>query len=132
MKNYVYSFLSRLALPGLMLLIMTAGTLSADTFNISVDFGGGFTGTGSFNTDMICNLCVASAGTLTDFTFTVGDDTFDQAAAVRGFLTYIRSRNMLANEAFGSDDARTSLYSTPARLERRGSPSRTPTTRLHQ
>jgi hypothetical protein len=74
MKLHSCSFLSRLALPGLMLLLMTAGTLPADTFDINVNLFG-FTGTGSFNTDGTCDPCVAGSE-LTNFTFTVDDDTF--------------------------------------------------------
>jgi len=90
MKNHLSSFLSRLALPGLMSLIMTAGPLPADTIGISVDFGNGLTGTGSFNTDGTCDPCTLFNGQVTNFTFTVGDenddtfndDTFTQAELV--------------------------------------------------
>jgi len=94
MNNHSCSFLSRLALPGLTLLLMTAGTLSADTFDINVDFGGGLTGTGSFNTDGTCDVCFAGT-TLTNFTFTVDDDTLTEAQAEAGFLLYNRSVNTI-------------------------------------
>jgi hypothetical protein len=106
MKDHLSSFLSRLALPGLMLLIMTAGTLSADTFAISVNLFG-FMGTGSFNTDGTCDPCVAGSE-LTNFTFTVDDDTFDEAAAVMGGLVYIRSGDTLLSAPLalaGGDNA---------------------------
>jgi hypothetical protein len=79
------SFFSRLALPGLMLLLLTAGSLSADTVAINVNFGGGFTGTGSFNTNGTCVVCFAGVeDQLTNFVFTVDDDTFNEADAIAG------------------------------------------------
>jgi hypothetical protein len=97
-KNHSCSFLS-LALPGLMLLLMTAGTLPADTFDINVNFGGGITGTGSFNTNGTCDPCAAGS-TLTNFTFTVDDDTFTEADANAGALDYIRASNTLVSLEF--------------------------------
>jgi hypothetical protein len=95
MKTHSCSFLSRLALPGLMSLILLAPAIAgADTFDINVDFGGGLTGTGSFNTDGTCNVCLAGT-TLTNFTFTVDDDTLTEAQAEAGFLLYNRSVNTL-------------------------------------
>jgi hypothetical protein len=77
-----------------MSLLMTAGTLSADTFDINVNFGGGVTGTGSFNTNGTCGICIAGDG-MTNFTFTVDDDTFTEAAAVAARLTYFPHDNTL-------------------------------------
>ena len=108
MNTHSCSFLSRLTLPGLMLLLMTAGTLSADTFNINVDFGGGLTGSGSFNTDGTCDPCTAGAGQqLTNFTFTVDDDTLNEAEAVANALEYHRAANTLTAHGglLGGDQA---------------------------
>jgi len=82
-----------------MLLMMTAGTLSADTFDINVNFGAGITGTGSFNTDGTCDPCTAGAG-MTNFTFTVDDDTFTEAEGQAVGLMYERIFNTLFNSAF--------------------------------
>jgi len=79
-----------------MSLLMTAGTLSADTFAINVNFGGGLTGSGSFNTDGTCVDCAAGTGQqLTNFVFTVGDDMFNEAEAVAAGFVFIRSEDLL-------------------------------------
>ena len=114
MKNYMSSLLSRLALPGLKSLILSSPAIArADTIGISVDFGNGFTGTGSFNTDGTCDPCIAGF-TLFNFTFTVGDenddtfndDMFTEAEAIPADLVYdrtfntISSRNIVTSRTF--------------------------------
>jgi hypothetical protein len=104
MKNHSCSFLS-LALPGLMSLILLAPAIArADTFSINVNFGGGITGTGSFNTNGTCDPCFAGI-TLTNFTFTVDDDTFTEAQAKASNLTYERNNTLTSAPMFGSDNA---------------------------
>jgi len=134
MKNCVSSFLSRLALPGLMLLILLSPALvRADTFFISVDFGNGFTGTGSFSTNGTCDPCQAVIAQLINFTFTVDDDTFTEGGAVVADLVYRRSLNTLMSGTFQEVImGRTRLVSPPKGVERRISSSMTPTTRLQE
>jgi hypothetical protein len=106
-----------------MLLLMTAGNLSADTFNINVNFGGGFTGTGSFNTDGICGTCVAGT-TLTNFTFTVDEDTFTEGDAVAGRLEYFRNTDTLITAGISAVIVwGIFLISNPPRPEQRSSSS---------
>ncbi|HKE22056.1 MAG TPA: hypothetical protein VKB88_06670 [Bryobacteraceae bacterium] len=106
MKNCVSSFLSRLALPGLMSLILLSPAIArADTIDINVIFPGGFTGTGSFNTNGTCDPCQTLFGTLTNFTFTVDDDTFTQAEVALDYLIFYRSGTTLMSGHFpGGDD----------------------------
>jgi hypothetical protein len=78
------------------LIFLAPAIARADTFAINVTFQGGVTGTGSFNTDGTCPVCDAGS-TLTNFTFTVGDDTFNEAAAEAGGLAFGRSINFLAS-----------------------------------
>jgi hypothetical protein len=98
----------------LMWLLMTAGTLSADTFDINVTFPGGFTGSGSFNTDGFCTICGGPA--LTNFVSTVDDDTFTAAEAAAGALTYARNLNQLNSATIsGGDHAGDTLEFIPTR-----------------
>jgi hypothetical protein len=76
------------------LILLSPALMRADTIAINVDFGGGFTGTGSFNTDGTCDPCIAGTS-LTNFTFTVDDDTFNELGAVTGALEYLRTANTL-------------------------------------
>jgi hypothetical protein len=95
-----------------MLLILLAPAIAqADTFDINVNFGGGFTGSGSFNTDGMCNICPVGGGMLTNFTFTVDDDTFNEASAVGSGLAYNRSLNELGSTGglHGADNVLDSL-----------------------
>jgi hypothetical protein len=102
MKN---SFLSRLALPGLMSLILLSPAIArADLFDINVTFPGGVTGSGSFNTDGTCLTCLANTGQLSNFVFTIDDDTFTNAEAVAAGMVYYRLLNTLGAETFGGGD----------------------------
>jgi hypothetical protein len=117
MKNPLCSFLSRLALPGLMSLIFLSPAMSrADTFEINVDFGGGIKGTGSFNTDGSCDPCFAGAlQQLDNFVFTVGDDTFTEDEALLNGLLFHRAGNTLesAGTFLGGDSGGDQLGFSP-------------------
>jgi len=99
-----YSFLSRLALPGLMSLILLAPAIArADMFEISATFNpGGLKGIGSFQTNGTCIICM-SEGTLTNFTFTVDDDTFTESST--SAIVFDRALNIfLELGLIGADD----------------------------
>ena len=108
MKNCVSSFLSRLALPGLISLILLSSAIArADTIDINVTFPffpDSITGSGSFNTDGICDPCSVLAGTLTNFVFTVDDDTFTAPIGGFGTLIFDRSRFTLMSSFFPGGD----------------------------
>lgn len=59
-------------------LLVSASAARADTYNITATFFfGGGTGTGSFQTNGCEPVCLgAIAGDITNFTFTIDDDTF--------------------------------------------------------
>jgi hypothetical protein len=71
---------------------LVAGSVSsayADAIKIEAIFTGGVHGVGSFTTDGICLACTEVSG-LSNFTFSVLDASFDDAAALIGNFTFTR------------------------------------------
>jgi hypothetical protein len=81
-------------------MVAATGTARADLFNITATIGG-LTGTGSFQTNGVCALCI-SGTTLTNFSFTIDDDTF--IGGLDDFIQFNRPLNSLGGSViFGAD-----------------------------
>lgn len=88
----------------------------AETFVITVAFvnNNSVIGMESFTTDGICSLCTAGINFF-NFNFTVGDDVFTQAEAVRAPFRYLRATNEIGTDGImpGGDQSGDYLNFTP-------------------